>query len=242
MSLVSASGFVGGIKEYVYRGIQQLPIVLASTSLVYTVATGSMAHLNLFAGLGVLMPIYTFLLQCLVQFIMNFVAKDTIFWKRASGDTCNLVPSGKQETLSYYTSDPKGGGAVPSYWLMSIGFFIGYSISNAVDSLLTPAVAGANSVNHEKRNTQAIFIIVATSIFSVLIIGMRLFYMRGCEGTGWGGVAMSLVAATGAAAIGQGMYKFSRTCGARSSDLFGVLSQILPASASSPHPVVCTAN
>ena len=46
----------------------------------------------------------------------------------------------------------------------------------------------------------------------------------------------------GAAGIGYGMYNLSRKCGARSSDLFGVLSQILPPSATSPHPVVCTAN
>ena len=31
MSLVSASGLVSGIKEYIYRGIQELPTVLSLT-------------------------------------------------------------------------------------------------------------------------------------------------------------------------------------------------------------------
>jgi len=37
MSLTSASGIITGMKEYIYRGMQQLPIVLASTSLLFTV-------------------------------------------------------------------------------------------------------------------------------------------------------------------------------------------------------------
>jgi len=63
--------------------------------------------------------------------------------------------------------------------------------------------------------------------------------MSGCEGRGSIGIFDSLLAATGAAAIGYGMYEFSRKCGARSSDLFGVLSQILPVSATSSNPTVC---
>jgi len=71
---------------------------------------------------------------------------------------------------------------------------------------------------------------------------MRLYFMRSCEGIHWGGLLLSLLGATGAAGIGYGMYNLSRKCGARSSDLFGVLSQILPPSATSPHPVVCSAS
>jgi hypothetical protein len=125
---------------------------------------------------------------------------------------------------------------------MQISFFIGYCISNAVDSLLTPAAQGSSDINHEKRNTHAILVIVTTSIFSVLVLGVRLYFMSSCEGIHWGGYLLSFLASAGAAGIGYGMYDLSRKCGARSSDLFGVLSQILPASATSPHPIVCAAN
>jgi hypothetical protein len=153
-----------------------------------------------------------------------------------------MIPSAKQETLTYFDKNALTGGSVPSYWLMQVCFFIGYCISNAVDSLLTPAAQGSSNVNHEKRNTHAILVIVTTVIFSVLVLGMRLYFMRTCEGTSVGGLVLSLVGATGAAGIGYGMYDLSRKCGARSSDLFGVLSQILPQSATSPHPIVCAAN
>lgn len=232
---------LGGLKEYVYRGLQQLPIVLASTSLIYTVATGSLAHLNIFAGMAFIIPLVTFLLQLFNAWFFNMLAPNSIFWKRGSGDTCNMIPSGKQESLSYFDKAAPSG-AVPSFWIMQVSFFIGYCISNAVDSLLTPAAQGSSDINHEKRNTHAILVIVTTVIFSVLVLGMRLYFMKSCEGIHWGGLLISFIDSAGAAGIGYGMYNFSRKCGARSSDLFGVLSQILPPSATSPHPVVCSAS
>jgi hypothetical protein len=232
---------LGGLKEYVYRGLQQLPIVLASTSLIYTVATGSLAHLNIFAGMAFLIPLVTFILQQLVAWICNTISPNSVFWKRGGGDTCNMIPSGQKEDLTYFDKAAPSG-AVPSYWIMQISFFIGYCISNAVDSLQTPAAQGSSSVNHEKRNTHAILVIITTAIFSALILGMRLYFMRSCEGIHWIGFLLSFIGSAGAATLGYTMYVLSKKCGARSSDLFGVLSQILPQSATSPHPIVCSAN
>ena len=232
---------LGGMKEYVYRGLQQLPIVLASTSLIYTVGTGSLAHLNIFTGMAFIIPIVTFLLQQLIGWASNLAAPNSIFWKRGGGDTCNMIPSGKQESLTYFDKAAPSG-SVPSFWIMQVSFFIGYCISNAVDSLLTPAAQGSNYINQEKRNTHAVLVIITTAIFSVLVLGMRIHFMRSCEGIHWGGFVLTFLAASGAAGIGYGMYDLSKRCGARSSDLFGVLSQILPPSATSPHPVVCSAN
>jgi hypothetical protein len=244
MSLYTASRIVGGVKEYLYHGMQQLPIVLTTTSLVFTVATGSMAHLNLAAGMGLLMPIYAFLCQMLSGYLFKKFFPDAIFWKRTSSDVCRIIPGmkGEEKTLAYYLKDDHTGDVVPSYWISAVSFFIGYTMTNAVDSLLTPAAPGSSDINYEKRNTQAIHIIVSLCIFSVFILGLRFRYMSGCEGLGNGGIALSLVFAVGAAGIGYGMYNFSKTCGAKSSDLLGILSQILPAEATRPHPVVCTAN
>uniref|UniRef100_A0A6C0ANR2 Uncharacterized protein n=1 Tax=viral metagenome TaxID=1070528 RepID=A0A6C0ANR2_9ZZZZ len=244
MSLVSATRLVGGFREYTYRGFQQLPLVIGSTSLLFTIATGSIAHANLTLGMGVLMPLYTVFLQNIFGWLMNYIWKDSIFWKRASGDTCRIIPDfSRTNKLAYYVPE-KGNeydGSVPSYWLMSIAFFIGYSISNAVDSLQTPAEAGSNEINHEKRNHHAVIVIVTTVIFSIVILLARYVYMSGCEGVAGGGIFLSILAAAGAAVIGYGMYTLSRQCGARSSDLFGILSQILPLSTTKPRPVVCTA-
>jgi len=243
MSLTSASKFVGAMKEYTYRGLQQLPIILGGTSLLYTITTGSLAHMNLALGMGILVPIYTYLFQIIIQFIMNFIWPNSVFWKRASGDTCNIITGlDKAPTLEYYKKDDTGGGAVPSYWLTGVAFFLGYALSNAVDSLMTPAAIGSNEVNHEKRNTHAIFLIVTIVIFTVLILSTRFYYMQGCEGVSNTGIFLSVLGAIGSGGLGKAAYEFSRACGARTSDLFGILSQILPPSATAPMPIVCTAD
>jgi len=234
---------VGELKEYVYRGLQQLPIIIAMTSFVYTIATGSLAHMNIFVGMAFVIPFITFLLQTLVAWSMNAVWANSIFWKRSGNDVCNILPSVKhEEKISYFDIAPTSGGAVPSYWLMEVAFFIGYAMSNAGDSLMTPAAQCSSDVSLEKRNSHAMFVIVMLSIFAILTLFMRLFYMRDCEWSSWGGSVISILCASGAAALGYGSYVFSRKCGARSSDLFGILSQILPSSSTSAHPIVCTAD
>jgi hypothetical protein len=241
MSLVSATRLVGGLREYTYRGFQQLPLVIGSTSLVFTIATGSVAHGNLALGMGVLMPAYTLILQMVFGWLMNKIWKDSIFWKRSTSDICRIIPDHtKASTLEYYTSNTLNG-SVPSFWLTSMAFFIGYCISNAIDSLNTPMAPGSNEINHEKRNAHATTVIITTFIFAFLIIVARFYYMTGCEGAGSGGIFLSILAAVGAALMGYGMYFVSKRCGARSSDLLGILSQILPPSATIPKPVVCTA-
>jgi hypothetical protein len=243
MSLTSASKLVGGVKEYTYRGLQQLPIIIGGTSLLYTVTTGSLAHMNLAVGMGLLIPLYTYLFQSIIAFVMNYFFPNSIFWKRASGDTCDLIPGmDKVNTLEYYKKDDVGGGAVPSYWLTGVSFFLGYALSNGVDSLMTPAAVGSSEINHEKRNTHAIFLIVATVIFAVLILATRFYYARGCEGVGGMGLFIAILGALGAGGLGKAAYDFSRACGARTSDLFGILSQILPGNAKAPAPIVCTAD
>ena len=305
MSLVSASKLVGGIKEYGYRGFQQMPLVIGSTSMLFTIATGSIAHANIVLGMGVLMPIYTALLQMVIGATMNYFAPNSIFWKRISSDSCNIISESNISSSPHTPYITKQlDGSVPSYWLMGMAFFIGYSISNAVDSLLTPEAPGSNKIHHEKRNHQAIIVITTCVIFAFLMLAGRFYLMPGCEGVHSGagiagiilalvgvilvvvlallpaiisggivgiivllvfggsisnardngfskmattalvgsfGIFLSLLSAAGASGIGYGMYEFSKQCGARSSDLFGILSQILPPSAIGPKPVVCTA-
>ena len=241
MSLATASRVVGGVKEYMFRGIQQLPIILGATSLLFTITTGSVVHANLAAGLSILMPLYTYVLQILLGWILGKVAPNNqVSWTRSTGDTCNLVPSHSEKKLGYFEPNGADVQSVPSYWLMSIGFFIGYTISNAVDCLMAPAQPNADPINHEKRNSHAIYVIVASVVFSLILLGVRFISMRGCEGRGTLGITVSVMAAASAGYLGWGMYNISKRCGSRASDLFGILSQILPAAATAPHPTLCT--
>ena len=245
MSLVSATGIVGGIKEYTFRGIQQLPIILGATSMLFTITTGSVAHANLALGLGILMPLYTYTLQSVLTFIIQYAKpQDKISWTRSTGDSCNIVPSGDRKSIKYFNSVSNDSNAqsVPSYWLMEVVFFIGYALSNAIDSLQTPAKPNADPDNVEKRNSGAIFLIVSICVLSIMVLAVRFTTMRGCEGRGSLGLFLSILSAAGAGTIGYFVYTFSRRCGSRASDLFGILSQILPASSTADHPIVCSAD
>ena len=245
MSLVSASGFIGGIKEYMYRGFQQLPIVLATTSMIFTITTGSIAHANLAGGLIFIIPFYTWSLQQIFGLIFNRFRPNTLDWTRNTDDSCNIMKSSDIKKLGIFDKNNRSSESVPSYWLMSIGFFIGYGISNAVDSLLSPSESNADSTHIEKRKSQAVYTIAALSVLCVAILFMRFSMMRDCEGQGlegrgWVGLTLSVLCAIGAACIGKGIYDVSRKCGSRASDLFGILSQILPPSSMTSHPIVCT--
>jgi hypothetical protein len=241
MSLVSAGTLVGGIKEYTYRGIQQLPLILTATSFLFTVTTGSISHLNLTLGLSFLMPVYAFLGQKFAGQLFEYVApllRES--WTRSTSDVCKLVPPEGPPKLVDYTTRSGEGESVPSYWLMNIAFFIGYCISNAVDIYLTEPRSG-DPINIERRKYQAAFIISAVVLFSSILLYIRFRYMQGCEGRGLLGIVTSIVFALGASVIGHGMYTFTKNCGAKTSDLFGVLSQILPVSSMASDPVVCAA-
>lgn len=239
MSLTSASGIISGTKEYIYRGMQQLPIVLASTSLLFTVTTGSIAHLNLFLGLGILMPIYTFILQLILGAIMPLLTNNIMFWKRSVGDTCDIAGMSKEKSikLEQFTET---NAIIPSYWITSVAFFFGYAASNIRDNFEHPSSEGSSDVSKERRSYHSIFIAVNISVFFLLLLGARLWFMKGCDGLGTGGVALSYLFSAVAFYFGYSIYGMSKQCGARSTDLFGVLSQLLPDSAGAKNPIVCT--
>lgn len=238
MSLTSASGIITGMKEYIYRGMQQLPIVLASTSLLLTVSTGSLAHVTLFFGLSCLMPLYTVILQFILKLLLPLALRDPTSWKRSVGDTCDLVgmPRDRQITIGKYIEPD---ATIPSFWITSVGFFFGYAVSNIIDSFNHPSSEGASDVSKERRSHHSMFIAINLSVFFILLIGTRLWFMKGCDGLGALGVFLSYFFGAGAFYIGYQLYTMSKACGARSTDLFGVLSQLLPESAGATNPIVC---
>lgn len=242
MSLVSASGLIGNTKEYIYRGIQQLPLVMSLTSFMLTVTTGSISHATLFAGLTVVMPLFTLLSQYILGKILLWTIperKDE--WSRSMVDVCKIIPTPESfKKFEYYAYGSNTNFSnIPSYWITSIGFLFGYFIGNGLDTLDVPIAPGADPIGRNKRYTQAVHILVATTIIFGLIIGARFYFMGDCEGRGSIGKVLGGLFGFICFSIGIMFYHISKTCGARSSDLFGVLSQMLPASAMSPTPIAC---
>ena len=169
MSLVSASTTIGGIKEYTFRGIQELPLVLGLTSLLFTVTTGSVAHGTMALGLGVVMPIVTGISQKLISMLLKWtVPERETEWTRSYSDVCRIIPSYSNKALGYYTGANESRN-IPSYWITSIGFFFGYVLSNSIDTLTKPAAPNSDPVGHEKRNSQALLLLITTSAYLVVL-------------------------------------------------------------------------
>jgi hypothetical protein len=245
MSLVSASGLIGSTKEYMYRGIQQLPLIMALTSFMLTITTGSIAQCLLFFGLAIVIPVFTLGCKSSIGYVVEKLMpnkKDQL--NRSLVDVCKIIPVPDEfKKLDYYTFGTKENTSVaPSYWITSIGFIFGFFLSNGNETLNVPMVQGGDPVGHEQRYTQAGHILFATCIFFSLIIIARFYYMGDCEGVGVFGKVIGIVCGLASMGIGSAMYYISRSCGARSSDLFGVLSKLMPASAMSPSPTVCMAS
>ena len=241
MSLLSASSVIGGVKEYMFRGIQELPTVLSLTFFVFAITTGSIAHSTLLVGISVIMPLYTWIAQQLMNIILTKIFGDQkASWTCSTSDTCNVVSSYKNMSkINYFIDSVENSHSAPSYWISAIGFFFGFILTNAIDTLQTPMFPGADPIGHEKRNTQSMFLLAATATLIVLILAVRFYFMGSCEGRGFLGKAVGLTFGVIAGLIGWGFYILSKICGARSSDLFGVLSQIIPPSASAVSPTVC---
>lgn len=245
MSLVSASGLIGSTKEYMYRGIQQLPLIMALTSFMLTITTGSIAHCLLFFGLAFIIPAFTFGFRSFIQFVVNKLMpdkKDQL--NRSIVDVCRVIPVPDSfKKVEYYTFGTQANTSVaPSFWITSVGFMFGYFISNGFDTLSVPMVQGGDPVGHEQRYTQATHILISTFIFFLLIILARFYYMGDCEGVGLFGKTIGIVFGLASFGLGGALYSLSKACGARSSDLFGVLSKLMPASAMSPTPTACIAS
>jgi hypothetical protein len=231
MSLVSASGFIGGIKEYGYRGFQELPLVLTLTSLTFVVATGSGAHMTLLLGFTILIPLLTLGLRGLIKLFFS----DNTGMKCSNADVCKSVRPYD------YTSAHSEAVMIPGYWLPSVCFYFGYIIANSYHSYSIYSET-SSSISIEKRQTKSLQICIISIILFILILGIRFALMADCEGMGGMAKIISFVFGAILFGIGIGTFYLSNNCGVRSSDLLGVLSQMLPEKPKDIRPVVCKAS
>lgn len=231
MSLVSASSFVGGIKEYMYRGIQQFPLVLAMTTFLFAITTGSIAHTTLFMGIGIVNPLATILLQK----VLSMLGGDKM--KRSGADSCRITTDYLSLSQPKYQNFMNNiSEYIPSFWITSVGFFFGYVFANITGTFKEPP--GISKEGYEKRISAATYTLTATIIVMGILLFARFYYMAGCEGN----TAPSIILMVVYGGIGWGFYELSIKCGARTSDMLGILSQILPASATTVKSVVCMAS
>jgi hypothetical protein len=184
-----------------------LPLVLASITAFLALGLGNLGLFILFLGQLVVIPLATFGL--------HLISGPAFDWSKIEpSQVASIVPRDYGVERINVT---------PSYWSMQIVFFISYLITNAAQIYRLPVAAGASDWQVANRRSKALAVICVAAIilFGLLAIRWRL-----------GGQLENpvglLIALLGGGGLGFLWYAFASACGARASDIFGIIQQILP--------------
>lgn len=214
---------VKNLRGLLSQAFLSLPILLTAWSLFLGCTQGNVGLLVLALGLVFVVPLSTFLLNTLIEFVGSSFEP---FLTVPNKDICNLVPGAADYTVANLW-------VAPSYWMAHVTFFFAFLISSGAYIFVMPAEENAPKEKVERRKSQAILSLVLSSIAFIVLVLMRK-YITGCET--WAGIVVALLSMSGA---GYGWYLFARQCSARDADIFGIIQKILPASAHEEPPMTC---
>jgi hypothetical protein len=203
------------IKQYLSRSVSLFPILIATISYFMFAGLGNIAFLFLFVGLAILVPACVFIgnlgFSTLLGY-MKFIPES--LWKTTTAD------------CMFRGGDNLLRPVVPSYWMSAIIFFITYFFMNAFTLYNREAAPGSSPDKVKARKAQAAMGMALILLIGITLILIRLFTSR-CETII--GTLISLLFIP----IGVAWFKLLSECSAdRLTDLFGVISQIVPSSAS----------
>jgi hypothetical protein len=116
--------------------------------------------------------------------------------------------------------------------MMHVLFFATYMVSNAMAILSLPVDSKLDPIIVSNRKSKAKTIIAVIVGMTALVSILR--YTTKTETPA--GILVAVLAAWG---LGYGWYELAAICGARAADVFGVMQQILPSSATADKPMTC---
>lgn len=192
-----------------------LPLLLVSFTAFIAIGLGNMGLFILFIGQAVLVPIVVGVFNWFVQKRFGPSALPP-------SDIGQLVPSALITSTS----------AAPSYWMAHVLFFLGYLLANSVDIYNLPVDSSAPDWQVRNRKMKAATVM---SVIVLLLIVLPLLRKIVTGTETWGGIALAFASC---GTLGYGWYQFAAQCGARASDVFGIVQQMPPASDSST-PTTC---
>jgi hypothetical protein len=204
------------IKQYLSRSVSLFPILIATISYFMFAGLGNIAFLFLFIGLAILVPICVFVGNLVLPLILTKIpAIPESLWKSSTAD------------CMFRGGDNLLRPVVPSYWMSAVIFFTTYFLMNAGTLYARDASPGSSSDKVKARKAQAAMGIALISILGIALIIIRLSKSR-CE-TLIGTFVSFLIFIP----LGTSWFQLLSDCSAdRLTDLFGVISQIVPSSAS----------
>lgn len=209
------------IRTTILMALRTLPIILISFIGFLAAGLGNMALFILFVGHVIFVPIATLLSQTIFSKILG---NDSDLITIPHTDKAFLVPSSVAMSLRI--------NVAPSYWMAHIIFFLSYILANAFTIFNLPENPKIDAILISNRKSKARMIIISTiffaMVFSFFKISTRTETLPGLIiGILLGGI------------LGYSWYKFGESLGTRAADIFGIVQQTIPSSASNEKPMTC---
>lgn len=209
------------IRTTILMALRTLPIILISFIGFLAAGLGNMALFILFVGHVIFVPIATLLSQTIFSKILG---NDSDLITIPHTDKAFLLPSTAAMSLRI--------NVAPSYWMAHIIFFLTYILANAFTIFNLPANPKIDAILISNRKSKARMIIISTiffaMVFSFFKISTRTETLPGLIiGILLGGI------------LGYSWYKFGESLGTRAADIFGIVQQTIPSSASNEKPMTC---
>lgn len=214
-------GVILSVRATLLMAFRTLPLILISFIAFLAAGLGNLGLFVLFIGQSLLIPIVTAIVHLFVTKVAG--TNDDKFFINAS-EKALLVPG------SIYSS-PRINVA-PSYWMVHVHFLLAYLFSNAAAVNALPEDSTIDPILLANRKSKSKTIMIST-IFIALALSV-LKYKTNTETIYGIGIAFGL-----GSILGYAWYKFAASCGARAADVFGIVQQVVPASAKDDKPMTC---
>jgi hypothetical protein len=196
------------VRSTILAAFFTLPLLFISFTAFLAIALGTPGFFILFLG-QLLLSVTTFGFHLIEDIITRFIPiikpLTTVATDRA---TLLQVPGGDVNVF-------------PSYWMVHVLFFLSYLLANAVDVYKADPSSNASDWQVSNRRSKAVAVMIVIVLAIVSLTAAR-YFLTGAET--WLGVLIALPVI----GVGFGWYELAKTCGARDSDIFGIIQQMTP--------------
>ena len=218
------NGILQSIRTTLLMSFRTLPLILVSFVGFLGLGLGNMGLFILFVGQVLIVPIATILLQTITGMILPPTGVNGSPFFVRSSNVGLIVPDS--------SFDSPFQNVAPSFWMMQVLFFANYMLSNAIAILYLPVDSKLDPIIVSNRMSKAKTIIAVIVGMTALVTILR--YTTKTETPA--GILVAVLAGWG---LGYGWYQLAAICGARAADVFGVIQQIIPSSATADKPMTC---
>jgi hypothetical protein len=193
----------------------KLPLILIPFIGLLAAGLANLGLFLLFLGHVFIVPLATYLIHIFIQYGIRPEIDGQLYIR----ESIPLV--GREAAIAPMP--------IPTYWMMHYVFLVSYIFTNAYSIQNLPTDPDMDKIIVSNRKNKTMMIMVMLVLVSIIFI-----FLKGGE-TPVGIV----VACTLGGLLGVGWYKFAAICGARAADIFGIVQQVIPASAKDEKPMTC---